>query len=90
MPRIRQKAEQYAEDDFFRELEARKGWYGCQTNLDFGKMIGVCAKTVTNFERDPDSVRLGTFRAITKKLKPNPRIVLKYLGYSDQDIKKIV
>lgn len=90
MPRIRQKAEQYAEDDFFRELEARKGWHRCQTNLEFSKLIGVCEKTITNFERNPDSIRLGMFREITKKLKPNPRIILKFLGYSDQDIKKIV
>jgi hypothetical protein len=89
MPRIRQKAEQYAEADFFRELEARKGWNDCQTNRAFSKVIGVCEKTVTNFERDPDSIRLGMFRSITKRLKPDPRIVLKFLGYSDQDIKKI-
>lgn len=89
MPRIRQKAEQYAEDDFFRELEARKGWCGYRTNREFSKLLGVCEKTITNFERDPDSIRLGTFRAITKNLRPNPRIILKFLGYSDQDIKKI-
>lgn len=90
MPRIRQKAEQYIQEDFFREIEARKGWYGCQTHAEFGKLIGVCAKSITNFERDPDSIRLGTFREIIRKLRPNPKIILKFLGYSDQDIKKIV
>ena len=89
MPRIRQKAEQYAESDFFRELDARRGWNGCQSNRELAELVGVCESTVGNFLRKPDSAKLGTFRKIVKILKPNYRIVMKFLGYTAQDIKKM-
>lgn len=89
MPRIRQYAERDATKDFLGEINAQRARFGYNTCEEFGKAIGVCPKSAWNYLNDPDRIRLGSLRAIVKTIKPNPGIVLKALGYSTQDIKKL-
>ena len=89
MPRIRQYAERDAMKDFLGEINAQRARFGYNTCEEFGKAIGVCTKSARNYLNDPDRIRFDSLRAIVKTIKPNPGIVLKALGYSTQDIKKL-
>lgn len=89
MPRIRQNAERDALKDFTGEMNAQRMRYGYNTLQKFGKAIGVCTKSAFNYLEEPDQIRVGTLREIVKIIKPDPVIVLKALGYSSQDIKKL-
>lgn len=89
MPRIRQNAGQYAMKDLVGEINAQRVRFGYNTCEEFGKAIGVCTKSAWNYLNDPDRIRFGSLRAIVKTIKPNPGIVLRALGYTTQDIKKM-
>ena len=89
MPRIRQYAERDAMKDFLGEINAQRARFGYNTCEEFGKAIGVCTKSAWNYLNDPDRIQFDSLRAIVKTIKPNPGIVLKALGYSTQDIKKL-
>ena len=89
MPRIRQYAERDAMKDFVGEINAQRARNGYKTDVDFGRVIGVCAKTVWNYTNDPGSIRFNVLRAIVKAIRPDPGILLKALGYTTQDIKKL-
>lgn len=89
MPRIRQYAERDAMKDFVGEINAQRARNGYKTDVDFGRVIGVCGKTVWNYTNDPGSIRFSVLRAIVKAIRPDPGILLKALGYTTQDIKKL-
>ena len=88
MPKIRQYADKYAQDDFLKELGSRCVWAGYQTNEDLGKAIGTCGASVSNYKKDPGRIRLDTMQKMIKTLKLDPGVVLRFLGYSSQDIRK--
>lgn len=88
MPRIRQLADQYAQSDFIREINARSAWEGMEKNDDLGKALGVTGQSIGNYKRDPGRIQLKTMQKLVKALKPNPAIVLRFLGYSNQEIRK--
>jgi len=89
MPRIRQYAERDAMKDFLREVDARFAWYGYKSFPEKGRAINVCPKTAFNMMENPDSIKMKNLRTIVKTIKPDPVILLKALGYTSQDIKKI-
>lgn len=89
MPRIRQKAEQYAAADLKAELNAQRARFGLHTFALFGGAIGVSAKTAWNYCNDPDSIRMKELRAIVKTIKPDPEVILKALGYSSKEIRSM-
>ena len=89
MPRIRQYAELDAMADFVSELNAQRARFGYSTQRTLGPAIGVCQATAGNYMRHPDTIPFCVLRAIVKAIKPDPAILLKALGYSTQDIKKL-
>ena len=89
MPRIRQYAERDAMSDFVSELNAQRARFGYSTQRTFGPAIGVCQVTAGNYMRHPDTIPFGVLRSIVKAVKPDPGILLKALGYTTQDIKKL-
>lgn len=88
MPRIRQCADKYKKEDFLREIDAQCAWNGIKTQESLGKFLGVSAMTITNFRREPELRQISLLQSVVKKLKPDPELVLLFLGYSSQDIKK--
>ena len=88
MPRIRQYADKYARDDFLKEIDSRGVWAGFRTNEDLGNAVEVSATTVGNLKRDPGRIRLDVLRLMVQILKLDPGIVLRFIGYSSQDIRK--
>ena len=89
MPKIRQYAERDAMKDFLAEINAQCGRYGYKSQKSLGNALGVCQATAGNYLRNPDNIPLGVLRAVVKTLKPNPAVVLKAIGYSSADIKKM-
>lgn len=86
MPRIRQLAEQYAEKDFWTEINGCCGYCGIRTDTALGKAIGVEAQTVRKYKKNPGMMQVKTMQKIVEQLKPNILALLKFLGYSDMEI----
>lgn len=89
MPRIRQKTDEYAMRDFIAEINAQCGRYGYKSQKSLGNALGVCQATAGNYLKNPECIQLGTLRAMVKLLRLDPMVVLKTLGYTNQDIKKL-
>jgi hypothetical protein len=88
MPRIRQKADEYSMRDLIAEINAQCGRYGYRSQRALGEALGVCQATAGNYLRNPESIQLGTLRAMVKLLRLDPVIVLRVLGYSSKEIKR--
>ena len=88
MPKIRQYAEKYAQDDFVKEIGAKSVWAGFHTNEELGNAVGVSAASVGNYKRDPSKIQIKTMQKLISVLQLDPGIVLRFLGYSTQDIRK--
>lgn len=89
MPRIRQYADRDALKDLRGEIEAQGFRYGYKSQKALAVPLGVSQGTVCNWMKDLDGVRLGDLRTMVKKLKLDPVVLLKALGYTSADIKKI-
>ena len=88
MPRIRQLAEQYAEKDFWTEINGCCGYCGIRTDTALGEAIGVEAQTVRKYKKNPGMMQVKTMQKIVEQLKPNIPALLKFLGYTDKEIKR--
>lgn len=89
MPRIRQNAERDALKDLVGEINAQSSRYGYKSQMVLSSKIGVCQTTVSNWLRRPELVPLAKLRALVQLLRLDPVIVLKALGYSSADIKRL-
>lgn len=89
MPRIRQKAEEYAMKDLVGEINAQSARYGHRTQAALGDALGVCQATAGGYLKKPESIRLDVLRRMVKVLRLDPVIVLKALGYSQREINDI-
>ena len=89
MPRIRQKTNEYVMGDFIAEVNAQCGRYGYKSQRALGEALGVCQATAGNYLKNPECIPFGTLRSMVKMLKLDPLVILKALGYSNQDIKKL-
>ena len=80
MPRIRQKAAQYAADDFRKALKAALG--SCDMKQkDLAAATGIPESTVSERMRDPAKFTLGQMQEIIKATQMEPEALLKFLGY---------
>lgn len=88
MPRIRQKADNYALKDYTGEIKAQAARLGYDTLESLGQAVGMTRQTISKYLKDPMAY-IGTMRKMVQTLKPDPVIVLRVLGYSTEDIKKL-
>lgn len=78
-----------AREDFWLELDHR-----ClDKGLDPGaaaisQFAGVQAQTIRLYRRNRNTMQVSTLSALVKGLAPDIGVVLRFLGYSDKDIKK--
>ena len=89
MPRIRQYAERDAMKDFVGEINAQRARFGYDTQRSMATVLGVCQATAGNYIRNPETIPFGVLCDIVKAIRPDPGILLKALGYTTQDIKKL-
>ena len=95
MPRIRQLAEKYVEDDqkkvekaFWKSVKVRCAEQDIDTWADLGQQTGIPESTFQNYRANIGKVQINTMRKMIGLLKPDIQIVLLLLGYSEKDIRK--
>lgn len=88
MPRIRQKADDYAIKDYMGEIKAQSARLGYDAQESLGNAVWLSRPTISKYLKDP-MLYLGTLRNMVQKLKLDPVIVLRAIGYSTNDIKKL-
>lgn len=88
MPRIKQLANQYANEDFIKELRKKMIDYGYSSFAEVARMIQVDPRTLYRRVETPDKFTVSILRSIIALLCPDPGIVLTLLGYTQKDIKR--
>lgn len=89
MPRIRQKAEEYAQADLMREIRKGQGACNLMNCRALSDACGVPYQTLRRRLNDPDNMTLGEMKKLIKVIKLNPLVLLIYLGYSRKEIKDL-
>ncbi len=89
MPRIRQYAENYAAEDFRREMRSRMGYHDLSQH-GLAQKTDISQTTISNRIRDPNDITVGELRSFNKVLGLSPSIVLALLGYTKKEIKEVL
>ena len=87
MPRIRQYAQNYAAEDFRREVRARMGYFDL-SQRDLAEQTCMSQSTVSSRIRDPNDITVGELRSMNQVLELDLMIVLALLGFSKKQIRK--
>lgn len=88
MPKTECNYKLVAQDEFLKEIESRCVWVGLRTNDALGNAVGVTGRTIGNHKQDPGKMQVAVLQKMIKTLQLSPLIVLRFLGYSTQDIRK--
>ena len=97
MPRIRQLAEKYAAEDAEKAKAAfqvaigmlpNKSWY--PSNRELENDMEVSRTTVGTYRKNPEDMPVSAMKRFVALMKPDILVVLKFLGYSDKEIRKFV
>ena len=89
MPRIRQCAERYTVEDFWKEIDRCCPLAGIQSNnaSALGKRIGEGDQNLRHYRKGKTEMRVSTLRKLVTALHPDPAVILKALGYSEKEIR---
>lgn len=89
MPRIRQYAERYAAEDFWKEIDRCCPLAGIQSGnaSALGERIDEGHQNLLNYRKGKTEMRIGVLRKLVTTLHPNPAVILKTLGYSEKEIR---
>ena len=88
MPRIRQNEEQYAVEDFRKEIRSKQGYYGLMSVRSLAAEMDISHATLNPKINDPLKLGVPDLRKLIQTLHPDIGVVLSLLGYSRQEIKK--
>ena len=90
MPRIREYAMRYAEEDFKKELFRKMAErYEKISVRALAQETGISHSALNvKIRQDNTNLDIGELRKIVPLLNPDPGIVLKLLGYTPQQIKR--
>lgn len=86
MPRIRQNAERYAQEDFQREIRQRQGYYNLMSIRSLAQAVDIPHSTLNPKLKEPDKLAVSDLRKLIQTLHPDPAIVLALLGYTQKEI----
>lgn len=87
MPRIKQKAEQYADEDFRREVRTRQGYYDLMSQQALAEQADIPRPTLRKRLLEPESMTVGELRKLVKTIKPDPKVLLLLIGYTTKDLR---
>lgn len=90
MAKLEHVAERDSIQDFLGEVNAQCWRYGYKTQESLGAALGISQVTAGKYLRDPRTMAFSTLRKLVKVLKPDPIILLKAVGYTSADIRKLV
>lgn len=88
MPRIRQLNDKYRQNDFLDELAAQCARKGYATCRELGQAVDMSASSICGYRREPGKIRLETMQNLVAVLKPDIAVVLRFLGYSEKEIRR--
>lgn len=81
-------ADREAKEALRGEIQAQGYRFGYKTMKELGTIAGIRHNTMAEHLKEPDMMRLDELRVFVRKLRLDPAVVLKVLGYSNRDIKK--
>ncbi len=87
MPRIRQLEAQYRAGDFWKKVDGKAAEHGYKTDTALGAAVGVDPKTIGNNRSGKSGMKVDTMQKLVAALKPDIKVVLLFLGYSEKEIK---
>ena len=89
MPKIRQRYDEYANENLLREIRKQQG----SRDLMNGKLLsdasGIPYQTLIRRLKNPEDFTLGEIRKLLKAIPLNPWVLLSYIGYSTKDINRL-
>ena len=88
MPRIRQYEDKYRSEDFRKAIEVGKALSGIKYDKDVAAEIDMTPSALCTRLKNLDTFSLNEFRKLIRALNLNPYDVLKFLGYTNQNIKE--
>jgi transcriptional regulator with XRE-family HTH domain len=86
MPRVRQKADAYAEADFWKSVEHCRVELGIQTYVELADRTGISRMTLSNYRNSVSDMSLSNLRKLVKTLSPDIPATLRLLGYTPREI----
>lgn len=89
MPRIRQKAEAYRNEDFRRDVKVQMAYYGLNQKETALKM-GIGNSRMSELLQSPEQISVERLRKMISLLKLSPETVLRLLGYPEKTIREVV
>lgn len=89
MPRIRQYADRYTSEDFWKEINRCCTLAGIQSDnaAALGRGIGVDGQNLRHYRNGKTVMPLDVLQKLVTTLRPNPAVILKTLGYSEKEIR---
>ena len=87
MPRIKQKADAYADEDFRREVRSRQGYYDLMSQQALAEQADIPRPTLRKRLLEPESMTVGELRKLVKTIKPDPNVLLILIGYTPKDLR---
>ena len=88
MPRIRQYADRYTSEDFWKEINRCCPLAGIQSdNAAALGGIGVDGQNLRHNRNGKTVMPLDVLQKLVTTLRPNPAVILKTLGYSEKEIR---
>lgn len=87
MPRIRQKADTYLNEDFRREVLSRLALLGLNQQA-LAEHLCVSESTISVMLHNPEKIQVERLRKMISFLGLEPESILRFTGYSQKEIKK--
>lgn len=88
MPRIYPRADIYADEDFRKEILRRLADFGLRYDQDLSELSGIPNATMSRKLKNPSGFTVRQLRLIVRAVCPNPKEMLKFLGYTNKEINR--
>lgn len=89
MPRIRQNAQKYAENDFRKALHHSMVDAGLDSRKDVADAAGIPHSTLCKRINQPDTMTVREMRMLFPVVRPPAAVLLALLGYPAKEIKNM-
>lgn len=87
MPRIRQKAGDYARKDFLKAIDHAKVDAGIRTQRVIANGAGIPESSFSKLLQEPERITLGQLRRLVAVIPLPPEAVLAFVGYDLRTIR---
>lgn len=88
MPRIKQKQQDYADNDFRTEVRVRQGYYNLMSQQALADAAGIPRPTLRKRLLEPATMTVEEYRKLIATIHPDPAVVLRMLGYTSKEIRQ--